>query len=129
LAKFHNNKSLKGVWSCFWPNLVPKCPCLKSNGFEPMWTTIVPSSKGIGAQISIVFSNAICHYFVSLILTLNLISSIVSSMLLCNISIFREMVARWSIKSQTIISIFEDHSCNVSNILFTYAHWKRFINS
>jgi hypothetical protein len=33
------------------------------------------------------------------------------------------MVTRWPIKSQTIVSIFEDHKCNISNIfLYIYSH-------
>ncbi len=124
--RFLECKSLKGVWS--WPNYVPFFICLKINKFDLLWTTIVLSCKGIGVRSPSTFSNALCHFFSSSISTLHRIFSIAPRMLLCNISIFEEMVG-WLIKSQTIVNIFEDHKCEVSNIFFTYAHWKRLTNS
>jgi len=89
---------------------LPNFPCLKMNGFEFMWTTIVHHPKALEFEAQQLFQ---MHYVVFSrlqlsISTLNRNFSIVSSMLLCNI-------VRWFIKSQTIISIFEDHKCNVSN--------------
>ncbi len=119
-ARFCDYKSLKGVWS--WLNCVLLFLCLEISRFDHVWTTIVLSSKGIGIW-SPSLLKCIMLFFSSLISTLYCISSIAPRMLLCNISTSTKMVTRWPIKSQTIVSIFEDHKCNISNIfLYIYSH-------
>jgi hypothetical protein len=81
---------------------LPNFPCLKMNGFELMWTTIIHHPKALEYEAQQLFQ---MHYLAFSHLQLS-ISTLDPSMLLCNI-------VRLFIKSQTIVNIFEDHKCNV----------------
>ncbi len=107
------------------PNLIPNFPCLEMNGFEHLWTTIILSSKGKLESEAQPPSQMHDVLFVFNMEILDHTFSIVSRVLLCNISTYGNIVETRSIKSHNIVSIFEDHKCNVSNNFISIMHIKK----